>query len=135
MQISYSAHLINAKLVDTATSDLPAVMVVSNAVRGLNEALQLMQAGDHWELVIPSDLAFGGKGTPDGGVPPNQTLVFDITLMAVTPAQTAQGQVGTRNCVCVWPRPPASAMKPVRCSRYRNNDTANALTAFGGKTC
>jgi FKBP-type peptidyl-prolyl cis-trans isomerase FklB len=93
VQISYSAHLINAKLVDTASTDLPAVMIVSNVLRGLNEALQLMQAGDHWELVIPSDLAFGGKGTPNGSIPPNQTLVFDITLMAVTPAQTAQGQV------------------------------------------
>jgi FKBP-type peptidyl-prolyl cis-trans isomerase FklB len=92
VQISYSAHLINAKLVDTASADLPAVMLVNNVLRGLNEALQLMQTGDHWELVIPPDLAFGSKGTPDGNVPPGQTLVFDITLMSVTPAQVAQGQ-------------------------------------------
>jgi FKBP-type peptidyl-prolyl cis-trans isomerase FklB len=91
VQITYSAHLINSKLVDTASSDLPATMMVGNALRGLNEALQLMQVGDHWELAIPSDLAFGGKGTPDGNVPPNQTLVFDVTLISVTPAQTAQG--------------------------------------------
>lgn len=95
VQISYSVHLINSKLVDTATPDLPAVMLVSNAVRGLNEALQLMQPGAHWELVIPPDLAFGGKGTPDGGVPPNQTLVFDLTLLSVAPAQVAQGQAGS----------------------------------------
>ncbi|MEP6830678.1 MAG: FKBP-type peptidyl-prolyl cis-trans isomerase [Rhizomicrobium sp.] len=95
VQISYSAHLINSKLVDTATADLPAVMIVSNVLRGLNEALQLMQTGDHWELVLPSDLAFGGKGTPDGNVPPNQTLVFDITLMSVTPGQVTQGQVSS----------------------------------------
>lgn len=95
VQINYSAHLINAKLVDTASADLPAVMLVNNVLRGLNEALQLMQTGDHWELVIPSDLAFGGKGTSDGNVPPGQTLVFDITLMSVTPAQVAQGQVSS----------------------------------------
>jgi len=95
VQISYSAHLINSKLVDTASTDLPAVMTVSNVLRGLNEALQLMQPGDHWELVIPADLAFGGKGTPDGGVPPGQTLVFDITLLSVTQAQVAQGQASS----------------------------------------
>ena len=90
VQISYSTRLINAKLVDTASPDLPAVLTVSNLLRGLNEALQLMAAGDRWELVIPSDLALGSKGTPNGGVPPNQTLVFDLTLIAVIPAQMAQ---------------------------------------------
>ncbi len=95
VQISYSAHLINSKLVDTASADLPAVMIVNNVLRGLNEALQLMQPGDHWELVIPSDLAFGSKGLPDGGVPPNQSLVFDLTLISVTPAQVAQGQASS----------------------------------------
>lgn len=95
VQISYSAHLINSKLVDTASTDLPAVMMVSNVVRGLNEALQLMQPGDHWELVVPADLAFGGKGTPNGSVPPGQTLVFDITLLSVTQAQMAQGQASS----------------------------------------
>jgi FKBP-type peptidyl-prolyl cis-trans isomerase len=92
VQISYSTHLIDAKLVDTASADLPAVMLVNNVLRGLNEALQLMQAGDHWELVIPPELAFGGKGTPDGTVPPNQTLIFDITLISVSRAQAAQSQ-------------------------------------------
>lgn len=95
VQISYSAHLINSKLVDTASADLPAVMTVGNALRGLNEALQLMQPGDHWELVVPPELAFGGKGTPDGNVPPGQTLVFDITLISVAQAQRAQGQVSS----------------------------------------
>lgn len=92
VQISYSTRLIDAKLIDTASADLPAVLTVNNVLRGLNEALQLMQAGDRWELVIPPELAFGGKGTPDGTVPPNQALVFDITLMSVTRARAAQSQ-------------------------------------------
>ena len=95
VQISYSARLINSKLVDTASTDLPAVMTVGNALRGLNEALQLMQPGDHWELVVPPELAFGSKGTPDGNVPPGQTLMFDITLISVAQAQKAQGQAGS----------------------------------------
>jgi FKBP-type peptidyl-prolyl cis-trans isomerase len=92
VQISYATRLIDARLVDTASTDLPAVLTVGNVLRGLNEALQLMQAGDHWELVIPPELAFGARGTPDGTVPPNQALLFDITLISVTRAQPAQAR-------------------------------------------
>ena len=45
-----------------------------------------MKEGDSWELVVPSDLGYG----PDGAgsdIPPDQTLVFDMTLLKVTPAQ------------------------------------------------
>jgi FKBP-type peptidyl-prolyl cis-trans isomerase len=33
--------------------------------------------------VIPASLAYGAKGTGDGLVPPNQTLVFDVKLVTV----------------------------------------------------
>jgi FKBP-type peptidyl-prolyl cis-trans isomerase FklB len=89
-EFSFNARLISGKIVDSASPDLPANLQVSNLLRGLNEALQRMQVGDRWELVVPADLAFGAKGT--AAVPPNQTLVFDITLMAVTRPQQAQGQ-------------------------------------------
>jgi FKBP-type peptidyl-prolyl cis-trans isomerase len=95
VEISYSARLINSKVVDTASPDLPAILAVSNVLGGLSEALRLMQPGDRWELVVPSDLAFGGKGTPNGTIPPNQTLVFDVTMIAVIPPQAAQSQDDT----------------------------------------
>ena len=89
-EFSFNARLISGKMVDSASPDLPANLQVSNLLRGLSEALQRMQVGDRWELVVPADLAFGAKGTAT--VPPNHTLVFDITLMAVTRPQQAQGQ-------------------------------------------
>lgn len=89
-EFSFSARLISGKLVDSASPDLPANLQVSNLMRGLNEGVQRMQVGDRWELVVPAELAFGSKG--NGAVPPDQTLVFDITLMAVTPPQEAQSQ-------------------------------------------
>ena len=89
-EFSFNARLISGKMVDSASPDLPANLQVSNLLRGLSEALQRMQVGDRWELVVPADLAFGAKGTAT--VPPNQTLVFDITLMAVTRPQQAQSQ-------------------------------------------
>jgi len=90
VEFSYSARLINDKLVDSASSDLPANLQVSNLMRGLNEALLRMQVGDRWQLAIPAELALGAKG--NGAVPPNQTLVVDISLMAVIPPQQAQAQ-------------------------------------------
>ena len=89
-EFSFNARLINGKLVDSASFDLPANLQVSNLMRGLNEAVQHMQVGDRWELAIPADLALGGKG--NAAVPPDQTLIFDITLMAVTSPQQAQAQ-------------------------------------------
>ena len=87
-EFSFSARLISGKLVDSASPDLPANLQVSNLMRGLNEALLRMQVGDRWELAVPPDLALGTKG--NASVPPDQTLVIDITLMAVTPPQQAQ---------------------------------------------
>jgi FKBP-type peptidyl-prolyl cis-trans isomerase len=40
-----------------------------------------MKEGDEWELVIPSELGYGPNRA--GNVPSNQTLVFDMQLVAV----------------------------------------------------
>jgi FKBP-type peptidyl-prolyl cis-trans isomerase FklB len=48
------------------------------------EALRLMRAGDEWQLVIPSDLGYGEQGA-GADIGPNQTLVFDMTLVSVQP--------------------------------------------------
>ena len=90
VQFSYSVRLISGKVVDSVSPDLPANLQVSNLMRGLNEALLRMQVGDRWELVVPANLAFGPKG--NGAVPPDQTLIFDISLLAVTPARQVQAQ-------------------------------------------
>jgi FKBP-type peptidyl-prolyl cis-trans isomerase len=43
----------------------------------------LMREGDEWELVIPANLAYGARGAGGGAIPPNQVLVFDLTLISV----------------------------------------------------
>jgi FKBP-type peptidyl-prolyl cis-trans isomerase len=92
VQISYSAYLIDGKLVDRAPMDLPATLPLSSALRGMSEALQMMHVGDRWELVLPADLALGSKGTANGIIPPNQVLIFDVTLLAVMPPQAGGAQ-------------------------------------------
>src|SRR5215470_15804415 len=82
--IYYSGQLINGKVFDGTEQGLPAQFKVQDLIPGWTEALQLMREGDHWQLVIPTQLAYGARGAGDGLIPPNQTLIFDITLVSVT---------------------------------------------------
>ncbi len=54
-------------------------------IRGWVEALPRMHEGDEWEIVLPASLAYGDAGAGNV-IPPKQTLVFDMTLIQVTPA-------------------------------------------------
>jgi peptidylprolyl isomerase len=53
-------------------------------IPGWDEGVAGMKAGGRRKLVIPPDLGYGPQGTPDGSIPPNETLVFVIDLEDVT---------------------------------------------------
>ena len=80
---NYKGTFIDGKEFDSSAKhgDGPAEFPVNRVIKGWTEALQLMKVGDKWELVIPSDLAYGPKG--DRGIPPNSTLVFEIELVGI----------------------------------------------------
>lgn len=63
----------------------PATFPVSGVIKGWTEALQLMPVGSKWQLFIPSELAYGARGGPGGGIGPNATLVFEVELMSIQP--------------------------------------------------
>lgn len=86
--LAYGIRLINGALVDSTTPVLPASLAMSSVgMAGLAEALSLMHVGDHWQLVIPSNLGFGGKAAMNGAIPPDQTLLMDVTLVSASPPQ------------------------------------------------
>jgi FKBP-type peptidyl-prolyl cis-trans isomerase len=91
VQVQYSSSLINGTVFDGTSPGLPATLAVSSVIRGLSEALQLMREGDHWQLVIPPSLAFGAKGSGTI-VPPDQALVFDVTLVSLAKASGPAAQ-------------------------------------------
>lgn len=86
VQIYYTAKLADGRVVDGTSPGLPAPIDLSNTLPGLGEALQTMREGDRWELTLPPALAFGAKGGGGGAIPPNQALVFDLTVVSSTPA-------------------------------------------------
>ena len=91
VQIVYSARLIDGTVFDGASPGLPVTASVNSLIRGMNEALQMMHAGERWQVTIPSHLAFGAAGAANGAVPSNQTLMFDITLVSVSSAPPPSG--------------------------------------------
>ena len=83
VQVLYTGMLINGKVFDTTGPADPRTFIVYQLIPGWVEALLKMRAGAHWHIVIPANLAYGEKGVGNGLVPPNQTLVFDMTLVSV----------------------------------------------------
>ena len=51
-------------------------------IRGWSQGVAGMRVGGQRRLVIPPELAYGNS-SPGPGIPPNATLVFDITLLSV----------------------------------------------------
>lgn len=80
--VYYKGMLINGKVFDQTKPEEPTSFQAGGVIPGWSEALKLMKTGDTWELVIPSDLAYGSDGFGDR-VPPNQTLVFLVALAKV----------------------------------------------------
>lgn len=89
VDVYYTGTLINGTVFDKTEPGLPATFTVNKLIPGWTEALEIMREGDHWQLVIPANLAYGPRGA-GGVIPPNQTLVFDLQLVKVTPAPKDQ---------------------------------------------
>lgn len=84
--VTYKGALINGKVFDQTQPGKTATFPAGQLIPGWVEALSLMKEGDTWQLVIPSELGYGPEGA-GSDIPPNQTLVFDMTLLKVTPAR------------------------------------------------
>jgi FKBP-type peptidyl-prolyl cis-trans isomerase FklB len=65
----------------------PATFPVNGVIKGWTEALQLMKEGSKWQLVIPSDLAYGPNGTQGGPIGPNAVLIFEVELISIKTAE------------------------------------------------
>jgi FKBP-type peptidyl-prolyl cis-trans isomerase len=79
--VYYKGMLISGKVFDQ-TREEPAQFQAGALAPGWVEALKKMKTGDSWELVLPSDLGYGADGHGDS-IPPDQTLIFTMTLVKV----------------------------------------------------
>jgi hypothetical protein len=106
--VNYRGTLINGTEFDSSYKrGTPATFQVGRVIKGWTEALQLMPAGSKWQIVIPSDLAYGERGQSTIG--PNSTLIFDVELVSIQPKPPAPA--ATTPPAGTTP-PPASATPP-----------------------
>jgi len=81
--VHYVGRLIDGTEFDSSRDrGTPATFSLGGIIPGWQEALQLMHEGDVWEVVIPSELAYGARGAGTS-IGPNETLVFEIELISV----------------------------------------------------
>lgn len=85
VKCTYHGTLLDGTVFDSSVErGDTATFAVSGVIPGWTEALQLMPQGSKWRLHIPSELAYGekGSGAKIGG---NETLIFDLDLVEILP--------------------------------------------------
>jgi FKBP-type peptidyl-prolyl cis-trans isomerase len=95
VKVKYVGKLVDGTVFDDSSKHPgggPADIPLANVIPGFREGLQLMQTGGHYQFFIPSNLAYGSE--PRGEMPPNETLIFDVTLVSTAP--TKGGDAGQK---------------------------------------
>ncbi len=88
VSVHYHGTLINGNVFDSSVDrGEPVEFPVTGVIPGWVEALQLMPAGSKYKLFIPANLAYGEQGS-GGGIGPNETLIFEVELLAIKSAET-----------------------------------------------
>jgi len=87
VEVHYEGRLIDGTVFDSSyargeTIEFP----LNRVIPGWTEGLQLMQEGAKYQFAIPAELAYGSRRMGDD-IPANSTLVFDVELFNVTPAE------------------------------------------------
>jgi FKBP-type peptidyl-prolyl cis-trans isomerase len=81
--VHYKGTLIDGTVFDSSYDrGEPSEFPVTGVIPGWVEALQLMNVGDKFELTIPSDLAYGPRGSGQT-IGPDATLLFDVELLEI----------------------------------------------------
>ncbi len=94
VKVHYKGTLIDGVQFDSSYDrGQPATFGVTQVIKGWTEALQLMKEGSKWQLVIPSDLAYGAVSRPK--IPGNSVLLFDVELIEVIAAAAPPESQGT----------------------------------------
>jgi FKBP-type peptidyl-prolyl cis-trans isomerase FklB len=80
--VHYRGTLLNGTEFDSSYKrNEPAGIKLDSVIKGWKEALPLMKEGAKWELVIPSEMAYGESG--NRFIEPNSTLIFEVELISV----------------------------------------------------
>jgi FKBP-type peptidyl-prolyl cis-trans isomerase len=86
--INYTGLFLNGTIFDASAyyeedSIMNFIYKEQNFISGFNDGIALMNKGTSIELIVPSSLAYGAKGTL--GIPPYSPLVFVVKMQNLKP--------------------------------------------------
>jgi FKBP-type peptidyl-prolyl cis-trans isomerase len=92
VRVHYTGWLTTGKKFDSSLDwGRPFTFALGNGevIQGWDEGISGMKVGGKRQLRIPGELGYGEAGSPDGTIPANATLIFDVQLLSVqeSPAQ------------------------------------------------
>lgn len=94
VKVHYTGTLIDGTKFDSSYDrGQPIEFKLNRVIRGWTEGVGQMKVGGKARLVIPPGLGYGAEGAPPE-IPPNATLVFDVELLGITPAEAPAAQPG-----------------------------------------
>lgn len=78
----YRGTFENGKVFDENNTGFAFKLAKGEVIDGWVEGVGSMKVGGRRKLIVPPKLGYGERGYP-GIIPPNSTLLFDITLVSV----------------------------------------------------
>lgn len=92
VSVTYKGTLLDGTVFDqNLDEENPISFPLNGVIAGWQEGIQLIGEGGTIHLVIPSKLAYGPQGNQS--IPGNSTLIFDVKLIKVEKAETAEAPV------------------------------------------
>jgi FKBP-type peptidyl-prolyl cis-trans isomerase FkpA len=95
VKVNYAGKLITGKEFDSsAKHGGPAEFPLGGVVPCWGEGFAQVKVGGKATITCPSDLAYGPQGRPQGGIPGNSVLIFDVELLEIVKAEAAPAAGG-----------------------------------------